>query len=140
MAGRSLQRATDWLGPTLDVQGIFEDRLMIFPQPAVNFFELGTADDDEFIVVNGQTIEEDTWGVVWGSEGTPDLLMTQNEAQDYIDAFDTTPYWQEPTDPRAYGPFFVVDGMFTGSTLVASGQFSLVATPDSIISDWPALG
>lgn len=60
-------RATDWLGPNLTLQGIFADRMMVFPQPLVNFFELGTADDDISIVVNGQTIEEGNWGVVWGT-------------------------------------------------------------------------
>ena len=66
--------------------------------------------------------------------------MTLEEAQDYIDAFDTTPYWQEPTDPRPYGPFFVAGGVFNGSTLSSSGQFSAAAPLDVISSDWLALG
>ena len=60
-------RLTDWLGPQLMVQASFEDRTLITPH--VDFFELGSADDEIFIVVNGQTIDEGTWGVVWGSEG-----------------------------------------------------------------------
>ena len=133
-------RPTDWLGPNLAVQALFQDRMLVTPQPEVNFFERGSADDDISIVVNGQTIEEGTWGVVWGGEGTPDLLMTLTQAQDYIDAFDTTPSWPEPTDPRPYGPFFVAGGAFSGQALGTNGRFVAAAPPDLPISDWLTLG
>ncbi|MGQ0564240.1 MAG: hypothetical protein ACT4OK_04115 [Gemmobacter sp.] len=134
-------RATDWLGPQLMMQAIFEDRWLYTPTPMVHFFELGGPDDDLSEVVNGITVEEGNWGVVWGgaADGS-DLLMTLEEAQDYIDAFDTTPYWIEPTDPRPYGPFFVAGGAFNGSALSSGGAFSATAPADAISADWLALG
>lgn len=132
-------RETPWLGPTLNVQAIFEDRYTVIPTHNVNFFELGSPEDDEFIFVNGMRVDEGTVGVVWGIEGAPDLLMTQEQALDYIENFDTTPYWYEPEDPRPYGAFFVAGGAFNGQALSTNGGFT-GTTPEDIpgIADWLA--
>jgi Ca2+-binding RTX toxin-like protein len=129
-------RDTPILGPDLDIQGVFQDRTLIVPQPNVSFFELGEADDEFFIEVNGARVDEGNWGVVWGDGISTDVLMTLDEAQSYIDNFVSIPYWSEPTDPRAYGSFFVAGGSFTGTALAASGGFTAPTPPDTGISDW----
>jgi hypothetical protein len=65
--------------------------------------------------------------------------MTEEEAQDYIDNFNTAPYWQEPTDPRPYGPFFVAGGSFAGQSLSLDGTFSAGPPPDPGIADFIAM-
>jgi Ca2+-binding RTX toxin-like protein len=129
-------RDTPILGPDLDIQGVFQDRTLIVPQPNVSFFELGEADDEFFIEVNGARVDEGNWGVVWGDGISTDVLMTLDEAQSYIDNFVSSPYWSEPTDPRAYGSFFLAGGSFTGTALAASGGFTAPTPPDTGISDW----
>ena len=129
-------RPTDWLGATRDVQAVFEDRMLATPAPDVDFFELGEAGDDLSIVVNGQTVEEGNRGVVWGGEGTADLLMILEGSQDQIDNFDVTPYWLKSADLQPYGPFFVAGGGFNDSALSYGGRFATTAPPDAILADW----
>ncbi len=102
----------------------------------MTFFELGSADDDNFIYVNGSLVEEGDWGIIWGDGNTADIQMSLEEANAYVENFTPSTQWYEPENDQPYGPWFAAGGTFSGTSLFAGSEFAVSAPEGPDLSVW----